>query len=80
MHAIAKMLRIYPDRTEVPIERMIGPSAIAEINEGERVKILLWHGPCLEAEAEISVSNGRTLVRLTEKKELRLNPPREAVE
>lgn len=79
MHAVAKMVRIYPDGKEVPIEPMMSPSAIAEMLEGDVIKIRLWHGRCLESEAEIRVSEGRTLVKLTGKKENRKDAPSEAL-
>jgi hypothetical protein len=58
----------------------MGPYAIAEVLEGETVKIKLWHGTCLEAEGEVTVSAGRTIVRLSDKKELRQDAPPEAVD
>jgi hypothetical protein len=78
MHAVAKMIRVYPDGREVPIEAMMSSSALGEVNEGEIIKIRLWHGRCLEAEAEIRVSGGRTLVKLISKKENRSDAPPEA--
>lgn len=79
MKAKVQLLRILPDKTERLIEAPIGPS-IAEVQEGETVKCRLWHGSCLDSELIVSVSNGRTIVRLLEKKELRADAPKEALE
>jgi hypothetical protein len=80
MHAVAKMVRILPDGEERPVEPMMTPAAMAELLEGETVKIRLWHGHCLESEAVVSVLGGRTIVKLLSKKELRKDPPTEAIE
>lgn len=56
----------------------MNPTAIAELLENEQILIRLWHGTCLEAEASVIVSSGRTIVKLTEKKELRKDAPVEA--
>jgi hypothetical protein len=80
LHAKAKMVRVLPDQTERPVEAVMTPFALAEVLEGEKVLVKLWHGNCLEAEAMVTVSDGRTLVRLTEKKELRSDAPQEALE
>lgn len=83
MHAKAKMVRMMPDKSERPIEgQPFGPlpGPIAEVEEGETVKIKLWHGQCLESEVVVTVSAGRTIVKLIEKKELRTDAPKEALE
>lgn len=79
MHALAKMVRILKDHTERPIEPMMAPFAIGEVLEGEEIKIRLWHGTCLEAEATVTVSEGKAIVKLVPKKELRIDAPAEAV-
>lgn len=80
MHAKAKLARILPDGSERSIEAVMSPFAIAEVLEGEEVRIKLWHGHCLDSEAVVTVSGGRTIVKLIEKKELRPDPPPEALE
>lgn len=77
MHAIAKMVRVLQDKTERPIEAILG-DPIVEVLNGEKVIVRLWHGTCLEAEAHITVSEDRALVRLVSKKELRKDAPPEA--
>lgn len=56
----------------------LGPT-VAEVQEGEKVIARLWHGTCLESELSVTVSGGRTIVSLTEKKELRNDAPKEAL-
>lgn len=81
MHAKAKMVRMLPDQLEQPIEQMpFSQGPIAEVLEGETVKVKLWHGHCLESEILVTVSAGRTIVKLVEKKELRADAPKEALE
>lgn len=58
----------------------MGQVAMAEVNDGETVKVKLWHGKCLESEAIVTVSDGRTFVKLVSKKELRADAPQEALE
>lgn len=79
MKAIAKMVRVMPDKTERPIEAWMAPFAIAEVLEGETVKVKLWHGTCLESEVHVTVSGDRTIVKLIDKKELRSDAPKEAL-
>lgn len=80
MHAIAKLVKILPNQTEQSIDSaMPGLEPSTDIHEGETVKVRLWHGHCLEAEAIISVSSGRTSVKLIQKKELRKDAPSEAL-
>lgn len=81
MHAKAKMVRLLKDQTERPIEQMpFSHGPMAEVTEGETVKVKLWHGSCLESEVVVTVSEGRTVVKLVEKKELRADAPKEALE
>jgi hypothetical protein len=81
MHAVAKMVRVLKDGTERPVEQMpLQPTIKAVLNpeDQEAIRIKLWHGTCLEAEAEIKFINDQVVVNLIPKKELRKDAPKEA--
>lgn len=82
MKACAKMYRVYKeDGKDVLrlVEPIMNPSAIAEVLEGEKVRVELWHGTCLDSEVSVVVAGGRAVVTLTPRKTLGPTPPAEAL-